>query len=225
MQPAVALVDQPGERQEVGVEELRQLAPLLDDGDDRVVVADRAKHSRVGRVAGLALPAGGELELLEQDPRELLGRAELELLAGEVERGRLELLDPLREPGRDLPHAVGVDADARVLHVREHDRERQLDLVVQLLDPPLADPRAQRGREPARGLGPADERGGLLLGRGLRDELETVLAREVVELVAGAARVDEVRRDQRVVAWATEAQALRVVRGDLGGAEGAVDLA
>ena len=47
-----------------------------------------------------------------------------------------------------------------------------------------------------------------------------MLAREVVELVAGAARVDEVGGDQRVVGRrATEPQELRVVGRDLGVAE------
>ena len=160
-----------------------------------MVVADRAKHARIGRVARLPLPAGGETELLEQDPRELLRRAELELLAGQLERRRLELLDALREPGGDLAHPVGVDPDPGVLHVRQDRGQRQLDLVVQRLHPPLAEPPAQLRREHARRLGAPHERGGLLLGRRVGHELEPVLAREVVELVPRPARIDEVGRD------------------------------
>ena len=52
---------------------------------------------------------------------ELLRRAEDELLAGEVVRAGLELLDAVFQPCRDLAHAIGVDADARVLHRAEHD--------------------------------------------------------------------------------------------------------
>ena len=100
VQPAVPLVDQLGQRQQVRVEELRQLAPLLDDRDERVVVADRPQDAGVGRVAGLALAPGGELELLEEDPGELLRRAELELLARVLVRLRLELLDPLLRGAR-----------------------------------------------------------------------------------------------------------------------------
>ena len=100
--------------------------------------------------------------------------------------------------------------------VREHDGERQLDLVVEPLRAPLAQPRAQLRGEPSRRLGAPDERGGLLLGGRLGDELDAVLAGEVVELVAGAARVDEVGGDERVVRRrAAEAQALRVVRANL----------
>ena len=80
------LVDQRRQRPEIGVQQLRELAPLLDHGHERVVAADRSEHLRVGRVAGLALAAGGQPELLEQDARDLLGRADHELLARELVR-------------------------------------------------------------------------------------------------------------------------------------------
>ena len=44
-----------------------------------------------------------------------------------------------------------------------------------------------------------DERGGLLLGRRLRLELEAVLGGQVVERVLGARGLDQVRGEQRVV--------------------------
>src|SRR5713101_5541921 len=103
-----------------------------------MVVPDRAQHARVRRVARLSLPSRRELELLEEDPRELLRRAEHELLARELERLRLELLDAVRESRRDLAHAIRVDLDADVLHRREHRGERKLDVVVQLLAATLA---------------------------------------------------------------------------------------
>src|SRR5207302_1721974 len=141
VQPAV-LSEQRRQRPEVRVEQLRQFAPLLDDLDDRMLVPDRAQHARVRRVAGLALPPRRQLELLEEDARELLRRAEHELLARELERLRLELLDSVREPRRDLPHAIRVDLDAGVFHRREHGGERKLDAVVQLLAAALAQTRA-----------------------------------------------------------------------------------
>ena len=226
VEPPVRRIDQRGEREQIRVEELRQLAPLLDDGDERVVVADRAQDARVGRVAGLPLPARGELELLEEDPCELLRRAELERLPGELERLRLELLDPLLEACGDLAHPVRVDPDPRLLHVREHDGERQLDLVVEPLRAPLAEPGAQLRGQSSRGFGVPDERGGLLLGGGLGDELDAVLAGEVVELVARPARVDEVGGDAGCRRRrAAEAKRLCVVRGELRRAEGARELA
>ena len=221
VEAAVPLVDQRRQRQEIGVEQLRQLAPLLDDGDERVVVADRPQDTGVGRVAGLALAPGGETELLEEDPGHLLGRAQLELLPGELEGLCLELLDALAEARGDLAHPVGVDPDPGVLHVGEHRGERELDLVVQLLRAPFPQARTELGREPSRRLRATDEGGGLLLGRRGRDELQPVLAREVVELVAGAPGIDEVRGDQRVVRRrAAEPEELRVVRRDLRAAHG-----
>ena len=131
VQPAV-LADQRRQRAEVRVEQLRQLAPLLDHADELVLTADRAQDARIGRVARLPLSARRQPELLEQDPGDLLGRAEHELLAGELVRLRLQLLDPVGEPGGDLAHPVGVDADARVLHRRQHLGQRQLDRLVEL---------------------------------------------------------------------------------------------
>ena len=130
---APVLGDQARQRAEVRVQELRVLAPLLDHADDLVLAADRAQDARVGRVAGLALAAGREAELLEQDPADLLRRAEHELLARELVRPRLELLDPLAQPRGDLAHAVRVDLDAGVLHRGEHRRERELDVAVERL--------------------------------------------------------------------------------------------
>ena len=189
-----------------------------------MVVADRTKHARIGRVAGLALPSGREPELLEQDPGELLGRAELELLARELERARLELLDALGKTRGDLSHAVGLDPDAGVLHVGEDGCERQLHLVVELLHAPLAQAGTKLRRETACGLRPAHQRGGLLLGRRLGHELDAVLAGQVVELVAGPAGVDQIGGDQGVVPDMSEALGLGVVREDLRRAQGSADL-
>src|SRR4029078_1126798 len=88
--------------------------------------ADRAEDARVGRVAGLALAAGRQAELLAQDPPDLLRRAEHELLVRALACTRLELLDHLAQARRDLAHAVLVDLHARALHLGEHGRERQL---------------------------------------------------------------------------------------------------
>ncbi len=85
MEPPV-VADQRRQRLEVGVQELRVLPPLLDDLDDRVLAPDRAQHAGVGRVAGLPLPPRRELQLLEEDPRQLLRRADGELLAGQLVR-------------------------------------------------------------------------------------------------------------------------------------------
>ena len=97
---AAVLADQRRQRAEVRVDELRELAPLLDDRDDLVLLTDRPENARVGGVARLALAPGRERELLEEDPRDLLGRAEHELLARKLVRVRLELLDPVLRAAR-----------------------------------------------------------------------------------------------------------------------------
>ena len=95
----LSAVDEQRQRVEVGLGELGQLPPALDLGDDLVLVADRLQHAGVGRVAGLAAPLARQAELAEQDLLELLGRAERELLPGQLEDLALERvglgLDPL----------------------------------------------------------------------------------------------------------------------------------
>ena len=155
MQAAV-VADQLGERQQVGGEQLRELAPLLDDRHDLVQVADAREHALVGRVARLALAAGRQLEALEQHLAELLGAAERELAAGELVRARDELLAVLRDLRGDLAHRGGVDRDARPLHRAQHRHERQLDAVQHVVhlavDEPLLEARAERDpRRPRRG--------------------------------------------------------------------------
>ena len=81
----------------------------------------------------------------------------------------------------------------------EHDRQRELDLAIHALRPTLDDLRNEGLGEPARRLGMSDERRGLFLGRRLRLELDPVLGHEVVEVVLGPARIDQVRREHRVV--------------------------
>ena len=211
----VGLGDQARQRPEIGVEELRVLAPLLDHADDLVLAPDRAEDTRVGRVARLAFAARGEAELLEQDPPDLRRGAEHELLAGELVRARLELLHPVGKASGDLAHAIGVDLDADVLHRREHLGQRQLDLPVEALGAPLGQAFAHPTDQPARKLGAPDERGRLLLGRRVEQHVDAVLGREVVELVGRSAGLDQVGREQRVVGNAAHPLRLGVVDDEL----------
>ena len=65
VEPSVTLRDQRRQRQQIGVEQLRVLAPLLDHRHDLVLGADPAQDAAVGRVARLSLAARLEAELLE----------------------------------------------------------------------------------------------------------------------------------------------------------------
>ena len=133
-----SVVDQLGEGVEVGRLELRDLAPLLDRRDDLVLVADRLQHAGVGREAGLAAALVRQAELVEQDRRELLRRADRELLAGQLPDSPLELDRALVEALADRAQALDVELDAGALHLDQHVDERQLDLVEE----------AGRGRPP-----------------------------------------------------------------------------
>ena len=106
-------VDQARQRVEIGVLELRQLAPALDLADDLVLVADLSEDSGVGREAGLAAALLGQPELLEEHRAELLRRADRELVAGELEDLALELGNPLRHPLADLRQALRHPASRR----------------------------------------------------------------------------------------------------------------
>ena len=91
-------------------------------------VADLREHALVGRVAGLALAVGGQPEPLEQHLAELLRRADRERAAGQLVGLLLELGHLVGHPRGDLGQQVRVDADAGVLHRRQHGHQRQLDV-------------------------------------------------------------------------------------------------
>jgi hypothetical protein len=112
------------------------------------------------------------------------------------------------------PIRYGVDLDALRPPSREHLGQGQLDLAVERLRPALADALEQRVAQ-AQGRGRvANECRGLLLGLGDGQQLDPVLGREIVERVLGAAGLDQVREDHRVVRR-LDAQRLGVVRDQL----------
>ena len=185
-----------GQRVEVGLGELGQLAPALDLGDDRVLVADRLQHARVGGEAGLAAALARELELVEQHAAELLRRADHELLAR-------QLPDLALERGRRRPDArwrplepLGVELDAGLLRLAQDAHERQLDLVEQVA--------RGRARGSARRWRPASswiEHGAssrelVVLGVGG----DARAPRQLVERVAAARGVEQVGGDLGVEA-------------------------
>src|SRR5207247_4596988 len=83
---AAVLADQRRQRAEVRVDQLRQLAPLLDRRDDLVRGADRAQDARVRGAGGLAFATGGQLELFEQAGGDVVGGAEAGLRTCMVRR-------------------------------------------------------------------------------------------------------------------------------------------
>src|SRR5690349_3649526 len=136
---AAVLGDVGGQRVEVGLHELGQLAEALDLGDDLVLGADRLQHARVGAEPGLAAALARQPELDEQHLGELLRGADHELLAGQLPDLALEPVGVLADPGGGLLQPARVEPDARLLGLAQHAHERQLDLGQQRLQAALAD--------------------------------------------------------------------------------------
>jgi hypothetical protein len=91
-----------GQRLDVGRAQLGVQPPVEQHRDHRVRRAQLLEHAGVGRVAGLRPPAAGQVQLVEQDLLELLGRAEVELVADRRVDLLLQPTDLARELLRQL---------------------------------------------------------------------------------------------------------------------------
>ena len=78
----------------------------------------------------LGLAAAGQLEVVEQEFAELLGRSEIELVPGEIVDLRFEPRHALPERRRQPRQDVSVDLDSRAFHVRQHAHQRPLQRLV-----------------------------------------------------------------------------------------------
>src|SRR6185369_9541902 len=105
---------------------------------ERMPERQLGQHVGVGRVAGLRSPDRRQLQLLEEDLRELLGRSDRELAAGELIDLARQVVEIALELLRERLEARRVDADSVTLHQRQHRHERALDLLVDR--PELAGP-------------------------------------------------------------------------------------
>ncbi len=128
----------------------------------------------VGGVPGLDLLGLGQRQLAEEDLLELLGRAEVELVAG----GGVRLLDHALDLGGELrlqagePVAVGGDAGA--LHPGEQGGDRQLHVAQQPGGADLGEAGVEQRGEVEHGAGLEHQRlgaGGRVLLRGVEGEL------------------------------------------------------
>ena len=187
MQAAV-VADPGGQRVEVGLDELGELPEALDLGDDRVLVADRLQHARVGGEAGLAAALARQAELLEQDLAELLRRADHELLAGVLPDLALELVGVGADAARDRLELLGVELDALLLALAQDVDERQLDVGEEVDEAALVQLRGLLLGERVD-----EHRAGALLVLGV--DGEAALLDQLVERVAAAGRVEQVGGD------------------------------
>ena len=74
-----------------------------------------------------------QLLLLKQHLLQLLRRADVERVAGEIVNFLLEPDQPLPILPAQFPQAIDVDPDAIVLHLGQHVDQRQLKLVEQFM--------------------------------------------------------------------------------------------
>ena len=178
-------VDQRRQRVGIGRLELGE-RPVLDDlGGQLVAEGELLEHVGVGRVAGLGLPERRQLELLEQDGGELLGRADVELAAREHVDVPGRPLERQLELARELVEALLVDADAVALHVGEDGDERPLDGFVELEEPDFSErPRGHRPQLPDPSRAAARRRE----ARPLAEQL----ARHFLQPVVGLRRIEQI---------------------------------
>ena len=85
----------------------------------------RARCAPVDHCAGRGLLAAGQAHLAEQDVAELLGRADVEALAGELDRSRPRAAPPCANSPESRDSICAVDRDAALLHAREHRHQRR----------------------------------------------------------------------------------------------------
>ena len=176
-------------------EELGPLRALLDLGEQT--------HERVGvgGVAGLGALGLRHAELVEQDDLELLGRAEVDLLADRGVRRLGRQLHATGELRLQRLQVVDVDGDAGLLHQRQQVDERQLHLGQQ----PGAAALLDLGVE---GVGEVDDRAGVQ-HRGVGG-------------VGGHRLVERVEGQLAVVGGALLQLALEVAQGQVGQVVGAL---
>jgi hypothetical protein len=155
-----------------------------------------AQHVGVGGVAGLRPTHRRQLQLLEEDLGELLGRGDGELLAGQQIDLAGEVVEVSLELLRERLEASGIDADAMTLHEGQDRDERTLHLLVDR--PELARLELGGGVLPVA----PDERRPSAEGVrriGIRRALAERLHANLLELVRRTRRVQEIGGDRRVV--------------------------
>ncbi len=101
----------------------------MDQVDDIVEAAEALQSLGVGGVAAGLEPAGlGQVQLLEEDVAELLGRADVELVTDRLVDLLLDAADLLGQHRRELTQGTDVDGHAVELHAGQHRQERHLDV-------------------------------------------------------------------------------------------------
>ena len=184
------------QRLDVGRAELRVDPPLEELVDHRVGRPELLEDRRVGRVAGLRPAALRQVQLEEQDLLELLGAAEVELVADvDVDL----LLEPVDLARRNSTSSAGqrlaVEGDADRLHPGEDRDQRQLDLAEQPVEPDLGEAPLERLADGERRQRLEAGPGGRRQLRRRRQDLVEVLGDDVGDRLAAQRGVQDVGRD------------------------------
>ena len=153
----------------------------------------RLQRFGVRRPAALGLLRRGQRQFFKQRFSQLLGRIEIELEARAFEDGRRDLTDARVEQRAEPFDAVRVDLKAGDLHIREHRRQRQLDLAQQAFLPVFAHGVAELFKK-LRQRG--DRRGVFVLTFGQRDG---IFLREPRRGIILSGRVENVAREHQIV--------------------------
>ncbi|MCY1350547.1 hypothetical protein D9M69_367830 [compost metagenome] len=234
-------VDAPGTRVDllrqavgVGALELAQGAVLHDHlGQLEVLLGEVGEHVlRGGRLAGGGLGQNRQAQLLVEDGAELLGRAEVEFLPGQVIGLALQFHHLRAQFQALLAQQLGVDIGAIALDARQHRHQGHFDLTqhlrqgrdsLQLLPEGLVQAQGHvsvLGRV-RTGLFQGDLVEGQLLGALAGDVFETdgavpqVLEGQAVHVVAGGGGVQDVGLEHGVVGDALHGDGRRGVGQDV----------
>ena len=199
---------------------------LEQDLRQRIVGRELLQHFLVGRrLSGRGLLHHRQVHPLEQDFAQLLRRAEVERLPGELVRLLLQRHHPLAQFAALLREQLRVDQDAVALHAEQHFAHRHLDLRVDVVELRVrGNRRMERAMQAQRDVGVLGRvfgravDGHLLEGDALgalaghvvvADRLDVqVTPREVVHVVR-LVRFEHVGLEQRVVRDAAQREARR----------------
>ena len=154
------------------------------------------QHRRVGRVAGLRPLALRQVELEEQDLLELLGAAEVELVADVDVDLLLEAGDLRAELAVEHRQRLAIERDADRLHPGEDRDERQLDLAEEPVETSTSSSRSASGSRTA--IADSASRPARAVGRQLgrrRQDLVELLGDDVGDRLAAQRGVEDVGGD------------------------------
>jgi hypothetical protein len=172
--------------------------PLEELVDHRVGRAELLENGGVGRKPGLRPAALWQVQLEEQDLFQLLGAAEVELVADVGIDALLEPSDLRSELAVEHLQRVEIERDAGRLDPREHRDERQLDLAEETLQPELGQAFLERLADRHRGEGLETGASGRRKVGGRWQDLVEVLRDDIGDGLAAQCGVEDVRGDLRV---------------------------